>query len=299
MNKFFLSVSLILCISFISYSQSETSKIEILLLGTYHFSNPGLDKFNMEVENYMGEKRQAQIEELNQKLLKFEPNKVYVERRPEYQNQLDSLYNLFKEENKKLSDLSKRPENEIYQIGFKLAKQRDINKIHCIDAPGVWLGQYADFLADTFELDFYKEYEKEGMAIMKSMNKRFNENTVLDNLIFMNQWENIMKNQYYYNNIAIKIKDTVGIMFSKQEVEQEIDGLPYSLRSWDFENIGVELVSEWYKRNLLIYRNILENAKAGDRIILIFGQGHIRYLHQMLSDNPDFEVIDPLEYLKN
>jgi pheromone shutdown protein TraB len=86
-------------------------------------------------------------------------------------------------------------------------------------------------------------------------------------------------------------------MFTYQESEQEINGLPYQMRSFDFNNIGVELVAEWYKRNLFIYRNILENSNENDRILVIIGSGHIFYLNQLLENNSEFNMINPNKFL--
>jgi pheromone shutdown protein TraB len=69
------------------------------------------------------------------------------------------------------------------------------------------------------------------------------------------------------------------------------------MRSFDFNNIGVELVAEWYKRNLFIYRNILENSNENDRILVIIGSGHIFYLNQLLENNSEFNMINPNEYM--
>jgi pheromone shutdown protein TraB len=69
------------------------------------------------------------------------------------------------------------------------------------------------------------------------------------------------------------------------------------MRSFDFNNIGVELVAEWYKRNLFIYRNILENSNENDRILVIIGSGHIFYLNQLLENNSEFNMINPNKFL--
>jgi pheromone shutdown protein TraB len=69
------------------------------------------------------------------------------------------------------------------------------------------------------------------------------------------------------------------------------------MRSFDFNNIGVELVAEWYKRNLFIYRNIIENSEKNDRILVMIGSGHIFYLNQLLENNSEFNMINPNKFL--
>lgn len=278
-------------------SATNDSSIEVFLLAVYHFHNPGMDKYNLEIDDYLSEERQSQLLEVNDRLADFRPTKVMVEHPASNCELLDSLYNNWADGVMELNEIEGAA-NEIIQLGFRTAREMELPGVNCIDEGGQWLGSYVDFIADTFDLDFYREREIASLEKLESDNARLAEQTVLENLIYTNQWENILDNHDYYNRFAVRVQDTVGIYFTNQEVQQEIDGLPYSLMSYDFENIGVELVSLWYKRNLMIYRNILEQAEAGDRLLIIYGQGHVRYLHQMLDDHPEFNVVDPVNYLQ-
>ncbi|MEL6538576.1 MAG: DUF5694 domain-containing protein, partial [Bacteroidota bacterium] len=146
-------------------------------------------------------------------------------------------------------------------------------------------------------LDYYLEEKASTAAQIKQQEEQFNSQTVRQNLAFLNQWEQILDNHAYYNQTAVRVQDSAGVYFTYQETEQEIDGLSYLLRSFDFSNIGVELVAEWYKRNLFIYRNILQETQEGDRVLILFGAGHVRYLHQMLSDHSEYHLHDPSAFL--
>ncbi len=310
--KWLLSINLLICGSICLQScqgsleqnsdkrieaSNSNDKIQILLLGVYHFNNPGMDEHNIEVDDYFSERRQAEIDEVNGKLAEFQPNKIFIEwKRQEDQAYTDSMYQAFLKGDLDLQKL-KSGRNEVYQLGFKIGKLTGIEELTCVDADGVWLGQWVNFIADTLQNKYYLRESEKIRRDFEDYNSKFNSRTVLENLIETNQWESIMDNHRYYNDLAIRVKDTVGIYFANQERTDTIAGMEYTLRSYDFENIGVELVTEWYKRNFLTYRNILENSRPGDRIILIFGQGHIRILHHMLNDNPNFAVIDPLDYL--
>lgn len=276
---------------------SDPSKIQVLLLGVYHFDNPGLDKYNMEIDNYFSDKRQKEIEDVVNYLSDFEPNKIFIEQQPASQQRIDSLYQAFINNDLKLQEL-KGGRNEIYQLGFNVGKKLNVEKIHCVDAHGNWLGPYADFIADTLELSYYNENESKSKKIIEQMNEYFKTHTVAENLIYTNLWENVLKNHDYYIDVALRVKDTVGIYLTNQETTLTFEGNEYLMRSFDFENIGVELVSEWYKRNFFIYRNILEKSNKGDKILIIFGQGHVPILHHLLENNTKYEVIAPLKYLK-
>lgn len=269
----------------------------IMLLGVYHFNNPGKDSYNTEVDDYWADNRQKEIKEVVDLLEEFKPTKILVELSPKEQSKIDSIYNLYLKNQITLEDIQGGI-NEVYQIGFRLGKQLNEIDVIAIDHHGNWLAPYADFIADTLMFEDYLKYSSSYAQDTKEKNDLFLKNSIRENLIHLNKQEQILDNHNYYNNVAIEVKDTANIMFTHQESEQEINGLPYQMRSFDFNNIGVELVAEWYKRNLFIYRNILENSEENDRILVIIGSGHIFYLNQLLENNPKFKTTAPNEYLK-
>lgn len=257
-----------------------------------------MDTHNMTIDDYFSERRQKEIKEVVSKLADFKPTKILVEFTPKNQPKLDSLYSLYNNGNITLKEIP-NGKNEVYQLGFRLGKKIGLPTPIAIDYQGYWLGDYVDFIADTLEYTRYQQQKKQQAQQVDIRSKEYKKNTVSQNLISTNNWKSIMDNHHYYNNIAIDIKDEKGTMFNYQQRETEIDGLPYFMRSFDFNNIGIEMITEWYKRNLFIYRNILDQSERDDRILVIYGSGHIRHLHQILNDNPNFKTIDPKEYLKN
>ncbi len=273
-------------------SEPSNGKIKVMLLGVYHFDNPGLDKHNLAVGDYFTDSRQREIEEVNDALAKFQPNKIFIELLRSEQSKIDSLYQSYLNGQFRLTS-----QNEVYQIGFKLAKKLELNVPHCIDAYGNWLGPYVDLIADTLNLSFYNVDRAKAKLGQGNRNKEFDSRTIKENLIVINQPKSILENNSYYNDLAMRVKDTVGLIFTNQDTTLIFDKKAYQMRSFDFKNIGIELVAEWYKRNFFIYRNILEASSKNDRIIVIVGAGHVRILQHLLEDNQKYEVISPLEYL--
>jgi hypothetical protein len=117
----------------------------------------------------------------------------------------------------------------VYQIGFRLGKQLDGVDVIAIDHNGNWLAPYADFIADTLEFDDYLKHSSSYAQGMKERNVLFSESSIRENLIYLNEREQILNNHNYYNNVAIKVKDTANIMFTFQENQsEEINGLTIS-----------------------------------------------------------------------
>ena len=64
-------------------------------------------------------------------------------------------------------------------------------------------------------------------------------------------------------------------------------------------SIGTEIVGEWYKANLKIYLKIQKLAiSEDDRIMVIYGQGHLRILGQLIEDSRDMELIPIEQFLE-
>ena len=66
--------------TFAQQASTAVSRAEVLVLGTYHMANRGHDIFNMQVDDVLAPKRQAEIAQLIEVLKKFNPTKIAVER---------------------------------------------------------------------------------------------------------------------------------------------------------------------------------------------------------------------------
>ncbi len=298
--NFKLLIALLLISSCKTINETTTTendnKIVTLLLGTYHWDNPGLDELNTETGNYLTDTKQKEIQELVEKLNVFNPTKILIEQNPSLQYKHDSLYTLYKNSN---FDLNSLGQNEIYQLGYKLAKMNNHDRVYCVDADGAYYGQAIRMVAQNNQHKEYLNYDEENKATFKLNQEYINTHSILDNLRKENDQNKILKNHYLYNNYFVLVRDTANVLRqSYKERLMEIDGEQYFMKSVDGENIGVEGYVEWLKRNVRIYANILDVCKKEDRILVIFGTSHIRPLQIYLGDNPEFEIVNTSEYLK-
>jgi len=54
---------------------------------------------------------------------------------------------------------------------------------------------------------------------------------------------------------------------------------------------GPDLLAEWYRRNIRIYNNVMKLvATPEDRILVIFGSGHLGWLRQDFASNPTLRL---------
>src|SRR5262245_14996166 len=74
----------------------ERKPVKVLLLGTFHFDNPGLDVAKFKNADILSSKRQQEVLEVVNALKKFSPDKIFVESPPDRQNRIDSSFSEYK-----------------------------------------------------------------------------------------------------------------------------------------------------------------------------------------------------------
>jgi hypothetical protein len=120
---------LIIIISFFTFSQlpAQSKKIKVYLLGTFHFAQPDTNVYD--VRSY---KHQKNIEKLSDIIIALKPDKVFIERMPEWEhaNRIDSLYQTYRKGNLRSA------RNEIWQIGARVATALNHPHIYQCDQPG-------------------------------------------------------------------------------------------------------------------------------------------------------------------
>lgn len=255
------------------------NKTQVTVLGVFHFNDPGLDNYKQRFSvDILSEGRQAEINDLIKSLSEFNPTKILVEvPRKESDSILNDIYRKYLKGEYDISD----KKNEIYQLGFPLAKRLGHHKIYASDAKGSrWFGAEIDWKNyDSAEyqksLDQYKKthrynYEKvyELHDSLKSVN------TLNDYLKYLNNPKSRLKShQAYLTNTVLT---GAGDLY-----------------------IGADIVARWYQRNLKIFANIydISDFSKEERVLLIYGAGHVWQLRQHLKDSPDFEYVEINEYL--
>jgi hypothetical protein len=62
-------------------------------------------------------------------------------------------------------------------------------------------------------------------------------------------------------------------------------------------NVGADLLSAWYGRNVRILANLIPLLQSGERVLLIIGAGHVHILRQLLECLPMVAIVEPSRYL--
>lgn len=250
-----------------AHCEADDGRVSVLMVGSYHMSNPGMDQFNIEADDVLVAERQAEIRTLVDALAGFQPTKVAVEA-PWADSMTYERWDGYVAGEREL----RKSEEE--QIGFRLAHLSGHETIYPIDvqlqlddeALGPLIGQNPAFQERMGAL------EGLGQAAMQIMAEWLAEGTIGEMLYKMNTPESIEWAHIPYVAYFVPI----------------VGGNSYA---------GADMVADWYKRNLRIFANLTRIAEPGDRIFIIYGQGHIKILRDLVVESPDFCLADPLAYL--
>jgi hypothetical protein len=230
---------------------------EVLVIGTYHMDNPGRDIFNMEADDVLASKRQAEIRELLNVLTRFRPTKIAIEadsdspKIKQYQDYLAGKYDLGRDERD--------------QIGFRLAKELNIRVIYGIDADG-------DFPYLAVQ-DYAKAHgrEKELESLMEQVGKRVRD-----------------ENEFLKSHSVLQM---LLRMNSSEAVRQGLAGYAkFAHFGEEYNYPGARLLTEWYRRNMRIHTHLLNVIEPGDRVIVFYGAGHLGLLRQAVKADPTLKL---------
>jgi hypothetical protein len=248
---------------------AQQKKTQVLLLGSFHFDNPGLDVAKFENANILSAKRQAEVLEVVEKIKQFRPDKIFIEMPVERQQRLDSSFNKYKAGELKLGA------SETHQIAYRVAKELNHAGLHAVDYTE------ANFPFDSLmkSATEAKQFEFLGMVKqeIENVEKDFNESLKTKTV----------KEILLHHNSPEFIKMGVGIYYE------------FLIAGEKGNHVGSYLTSEWWRRNMIIYENVLKSLNGKEeRILILFGSGHTALLHEMMKYNQKLELVPLADVLK-
>ncbi|MEM6892422.1 MAG: DUF5694 domain-containing protein [Bacteroidota bacterium] len=286
-----IMIPVMACLAFVGCNPKETSKekdnpdvatqsvnIEyptaaVAILGTFHFKS-NIDaykrKFHIDISS---EKTQQEIQELLEHLKKYQPTKIALEVPIAKQEKLDSLYQAYRKGNFEL------PVPEMYQLGFRLAKQLNHPHIYGVDtqAPFHMEKRVADWDAYAKETGVYDKWK----YFQRYFTQKY---TSSDSL------KTTMPLLDYYRFLNSKEVEAIS-------GQDKLNGM-IQLGAGD-TYIGADGITKDYRRNLRIYANMLNLIESDeDRFLMIYGSSHKRILRHFFEDSMEFSYIDITSYLE-
>jgi hypothetical protein len=267
MLKSFCSAIIALCFFACPAVAADAAPVEVMVLGTFHLDNPGQDIANLQVDDVMAPKRQAEIGQILDGLARFNPTKIAVEsQRRQAGTMLSERYPQF------LAGTLEPSKSEVVQFGFRLAQRLHHPNVYAVDVNG-------DFPFDPL-MAWAKKAGRDGeigqkIALIQTeigQQSEFLKTHSLGALLRVhNDPAKIAKDNGWYLDL---------VNFGAGD-----------------EQPGAAVVSAWHARNMNICARIAQTAKPGDRVLVVFGGGHAYWLRNCLSSLTGYKLVEPNAYL--
>lgn len=249
---------------------AQSKKKQILLLGSFHFENPGLDVAKTNTFNVMSDKSQKELENITDKIKKFGPDKIFVEWNYEKQQKLDKFYA------RNTDSLLHKKADEIVQIALRSAKKLGHKKLYGIDYndTGFPYDSLVNGMKAANQFDLIKTNEETMKKYETDQNQKIAKYSLTELLLDINTKKSIEENIGWYLEIAVKGGKTDNF-------------------------VGAYLVSEWYRRNLYMYALIQKLTESKDnKIMVLLGAGHTSIIREFVKHDPNFEIVELATVLK-
>ncbi len=247
--------------------------VQVMVLGMYHFSNPGLDTNNIKVDSVLTPQRQRDLARVAKALAAFKPTQVMVEVQSEAPDFAIAEYRRFDDA------MLARDANEVVQIGYRTARAAGLQTVNGIDEQ-----------PKAGEPDYYP-YDK-----VQATAARFGQTATLDALnqpvvASLREFETAQKT-HSVGQMLLRVNDPAGIWGN-------LDDYYGMLAIGDHDTqTGADLNAGWYLRNAKIFGKLMQVAKPGGRVLVIYGGGHGYWLRHFASMVPGYRNVDVRPYLK-
>lgn len=280
----FCGLLFFLILSFRSHSQNSVAplaqKIKVYIVGTFHFDGAAGDVYKTTREDMKTPENQRQLDELVGRLAKAAPDRVFVEWTPERQGFVDTTYQLYLQNEFDLGN------NEVYQVGYRLGKLLKQARIYCVDAGGDFdYDSLVSYAAQHLQTDILTDLNHPKDSIARLISARIG-------AIY----------SYYQAPAGHSLTDVILSNNTPEVIASGADlyNLVYARVGEGSAFPGADLASDFYRRNMRIYTNILRQIDvAHDKAILVYiGSGHVSFLKEIFSSSLLFEVEDVIPLLK-
>ena len=246
-------------------------EVEVMLLGTYHFEGSANDAVQTPAADILGERRQAELDELVTRLARWAPQQIAVELPLSFADSTTARYQRY------AAAGTTRSRNEVAQIGFRLARRLGHATVHPID-------QQMPLGNDSIEALYARrpEFRQRSDSLTKVLQTQTDsiaiwqrKTSLIEHLRAANSDEGLQGG----NSFAM-----FGIMLAAGE---------------GANRGGPQLLARWYERNIIMAHNLTRVLRPETRrALVVVGSGHVPAVRNILHESPDFCPVSPLPYLR-
>lgn len=250
----------------VSLAEGSRETPQVLMMGSFHFANPGLDAVKSPVIDVTGAESQAWLETLAARIAAFAPTDVLVECPASEQADLEASLAGYRAGTYALSV------NEIDQVGVRVAAAAGAERITCFDQRDVhWAGGAL--------MGFMEANDPEMLEQFKAQIRRLSEREA-DEHARLPLAELLRR-----ANTPERDRENRGLYLFTNPVDA---GGSYA---------GADAAASWWRRNFHMYANVQKAAQPGRRVFVLAGAGHTAVMRELLASDPGRQAVDITPYL--
>lgn len=240
------------------------AQTEVMVLGTFHFTGGGQDYINPAVDDFLSPQRQAEIEDILDRLEAFAPDKIIVELEPEHEDWINARYRAWRAGEAELQV------NERDQLGLRLADRLGHAQVYAVDFQnGMDFDAMMGAAHAAGQHDLIAQFQSV-MGEVQSLIGDLSGLPVREQLLVHNDPEFQQRHDFYM---------TLAQMGTVEDP------------------VGARNMADWWGRNMIIFARIAQLSEPGERVLVIYGSGHKYLLDQYFEQAHGFTVVDPVAYL--
>lgn len=261
-----LVVSLLCLAALAAAAPPPAEPARVMLIGMFHFANPGRDMVKSRVINVMSAPNQSYLDGLAARLATYRPTDILVECSPTDQGKYNEMFRNY------LAGRFDLSSNENYQIGFRVAKLAGLSGVNCFDEDVIGWDSKPMF-------DFIEKNEPQVKQDMQALYKELSESG--------NKEQSTLSLAQLLRLANDPARDAFnkGLYLRTNEVDA---GGGFA---------GADASASWWHRNFRMYANIQKVAASGRRVIALAGQGHTAILKDLLAVDDRRKAEDARGYL--
>lgn len=258
-------------------TRNPSKEIPVLLIGTFHLDNPNRDLANAQVGGVLEPPSQSALERLAEELAAWEPTVVAVEAPHTRREPLNTLYKSYRRGERSYDEMKPMPEpfsdtfarNEVVQIGFRLAEMVELDEIEPIDhETSIPAYTSQSGVTDVFNSLPRPDEVEYDVATPADIEKD------IEDLLAKDPLDEAVRAM----NQPALLKANHDLMFAASLEHQD-------------EDAAIGHLVAWYERNIRTVRTLYSRCAIDDRVVLVFGNGHINVLRHLLEEAPMFRPI--------
>ena len=253
-------------------ARCATNEVQVMVLGVYHFANPGRDDIRQDIDDVLKPQRQRELEDLVTRLATWAPDRIAVEWPWSFADSARARYERFR------AGTMAPNRNEVVQIGFRLAARMGQQGVHPIDDES-FLDLNDSLRAIGQRRPEFRRTRDSTVAILQaradSTNIWMRQTTIVEHLRRLNTDE------------ALHGGNSLGMFGGYLAVGE---GANYG---------GPQFLAKWYERNFNMAHNLTRLLQRDvKRILVVVGAGHVPPLRNILDEAPQFCPVSPLPWLR-